>query len=60
MGVSEMNGKKVFVLRFLQGRNPDWVGRPFFARYDPHAEWLGDLRPAFNESRFFYETDPGA
>ena len=57
MGVNEVNGERVFVLRFLQGRNPQWVGKPFFAQYDPHAEWLGDLRPAFGEEKFFYETD---
>ena len=57
LGVSEVGGEKVFVLRFLQGRNPDWVGRPFFAAYDPEACWLDDLRPAFGESEFFYEAE---
>jgi L-lysine 2,3-aminomutase len=54
-GVSEIAGEKVFVLRFLQGRNPDWVHRPFFARFDPSAAWLDDLQPAFGEQRFFFE-----
>ena len=31
-GVAEVNGQKVFVLRFLQARNPQWVQRPFFAK----------------------------
>ncbi len=57
MGISEVNGEKVFVLRFLQGRNPEWVGNPFFAGYDPHARWLTDLQPAFNADRFFYEAE---
>lgn len=55
-GVTEIGGEKVFVLRFLQGRNPDWVQRPFFARYDARACWLDQLRPAFGEDRFFFET----
>ncbi|WP_319499563.1 lysine 2,3-aminomutase [uncultured Draconibacterium sp.] len=55
VGVSEVAGKKVFVLNFLQGRDPSWVGRPFFANYDPNAIWLDDLKPAFGESNFFYE-----
>lgn len=55
VGVSEVAGEKVFVLNFLQGRDPDWVGRPFFAKYSPHAVWLDDLKPAFGESNFFYE-----
>jgi hypothetical protein len=28
-GVSEIHGEKVFVLRFIQGRNPDRVQRPY-------------------------------
>lgn len=54
-GVAEVHGEKVFVLSFLQGRNPDWVGRPFFARFDPAATWLRQLKPAFGQSRFFYQ-----
>ena len=54
-GVSRVAGEDVFVLQFLQGRDPDWVGRPFFARFDPQAAWLDELRPAFGESEFFYE-----
>jgi KamA family protein len=57
LGVSEIGGEKIMVLRFLQGRNPDWVHRPFFARYDAQATWLDQLRPAFGENRFFYEEE---
>ncbi|MGE0370313.1 MAG: KamA family radical SAM protein [Gammaproteobacteria bacterium] len=56
-GVSEVHGERVFVLRFIQGRNPDWVQRPFFARYDAEATWLDDLKPALGESRFFFEQE---
>jgi KamA family protein len=55
-GVSEIKGEKVFVLRFIQGRNPDWVQRPFFAQYDETATWLNQLKPAFGEAKFFFET----
>lgn len=54
-GVAEVAGRKVFVLQFLQGRDPDWIKRPFFAEYDPDATWLSDLRPAFGEERFFWQ-----
>ena len=57
LGVSEIAGEKLMVLRFLQGRNPDWVQRPFFARFDANATWLDELRPAFDESRFFFEKE---
>jgi len=55
LGVSEVDGEKVIVLRFLQGRSSDWVQRPFFAAYDEKATWLSQLRPAFGASAFFFE-----
>lgn len=57
LGVCEIRGEKVIQMRFLQGRNPDWIHRPFFARYDEHATWLSDLKPAFGEDRFFYQDE---
>lgn len=56
-GVTEINGEKVMALRMIQGRDPDWVQRPFFARYDEQATWLNHLKPAFGEQRFFFEED---
>jgi len=55
LGVSEIKGEKIFELRFLQGRDPDWVDRPFFAEYDEQATWLNELKPAFGEKQFFFE-----
>ena len=57
MGIAEVKGEKVFVLRFLQGRNPKWVDIPFFAKYDPKATWFNQLKPAFGEEEFFFEKD---
>ncbi|WP_420855910.1 KamA family radical SAM protein [Thermoactinospora rubra] len=56
-GVAELAGQKVFVLHMIQARDPSLVGRPFFARYDPQATWLSDLRPAFAD-RFPFEQAP--
>lgn len=56
-GITEVNGEKVFVLRFVQGRNPDWVQKPFFAKYDEKATWLDQLKPAFGEKEFFFEAE---
>ncbi len=56
LGVQKIGGEKIFVLRFIQGRNPAWVGRPFFAKYDPDATWFDDLEPAFEE-HFFFEHE---
>ena len=56
-GITEVAGEKVFVLHMIQARDPDLVGKPFFARYDPDATWLSDLEPAF-AARFPFEPDP--
>ncbi|HLV42989.1 MAG TPA: hypothetical protein VKY37_11970 [Brumimicrobium sp.] len=57
LGTQEVpvNGEmeKVFVLQMLQGRNPDWVARPFFAKYDLNASWMDDLKPVFGDKFFF-------
>jgi len=59
-GITELHGEKVFVLRFIQGRNPDWVQKPFFAKYDPEATWFDQLVPAFGEEKFFFTDEYAA
>jgi KamA family protein len=56
-GVTEVAGEKVFAMHMIQARNPDLVGKPFFARYDPAAIWLTDLQPAF-APRFPFDPGP--
>ncbi len=56
-GIAEVNGERVFVLSFLQGRNPAWCGRPFFAKYSDTATWLTDLEPASGQKEFFYQPE---
>ena len=56
IGTTNINEQKVILLRFLQGRNPNWVHEPFFAKYDENAIWLDDLKPAFSE-KFFFEDE---
>ncbi|KAK7049875.1 hypothetical protein VNI00_005305 [Paramarasmius palmivorus] len=34
--------EKVFILRFLQARNPAWMKETFFAKFDEKASWLND------------------
>jgi KamA family protein len=57
LGVSEVRGEKVMVLRMIQGRNPDWAARPFHAEYDEKATWFSDLKPAFGEEKFFFQDE---
>ena len=54
-GTAEIKGEKVFVCRFIQGRNPEWAQRPFFAAYDENVTWMDGLKPAFGDDKFFFE-----
>ena len=56
VGTTKFNDQKLLILRFLQGRNANWVREPFFAKYDENAIWLDDLKPAFGE-KFFFEDE---
>jgi len=56
-GITNVGGEKAFVLRFIQARNPDWVQRPFFAKFDPAASWLDQLQPLSGEKAFFFEDE---
>ncbi|MHB1099373.1 MAG: KamA family radical SAM protein [Burkholderiales bacterium] len=55
LGTAMAGSEKVIVMRFLQGRDPDWVQRPFFAAWDEKATWIDELRPAFGAEQFFFE-----
>ncbi|MFT7900497.1 MULTISPECIES: KamA family radical SAM protein [Flavobacteriaceae] len=57
LGINEINNEKLFTLRFNQARNPNWVGAPFFSKYNEEAVWLNDLIPAFGEENFFFEKE---
>ncbi len=57
LGIADVNNEKVITMRFLQGRNPDWVAKPFFAKYDVNAGWLNELQPAFGNDKFFFEEE---
>jgi hypothetical protein len=54
-GVTTIDGQQVFVLKMIQGRDPAWVNRVFFARFDPRATWFDQLQPALDEPEFFFE-----
>ena len=57
LGVAEVNGEKTMVFRMIQGRNSDWAARPFFAAYDEKAVWYTDLKPAFDEEKFYFTDE---
>jgi len=57
LGINEINGEKIFMLKFLQARNTDWLEKPFCAKYDPNAIWLDDLKPAFDKKKFIFDEN---
>jgi len=48
-GIADIGTQKVFVLRFTHAREPNLIGEPFFATFDPSATWLTELKPAFGD-----------
>jgi KamA family protein len=55
-GKAVVKGERIFTLKVIQGRDPEWTNRVFFARFDSTATWLDDLEPAFGEPEFFFES----
>jgi KamA family protein len=56
VGDAEVEGRHAFVLKLIQARQPAWVNRVFFARYDRRAVWFDDLEPFASTRGFFLET----
>jgi L-lysine 2,3-aminomutase len=45
-GTAVIGTQEVFVLRYIQARDPHLIGALFFAAFDPGATWLTELKPA--------------
>ena len=58
LGSTTSPGRELLLLDYLQARDPDWVGRPFFAEMTPRATWFDQLRPAFEADQPFFEPVP--
>ena len=56
-GITLINREKVFQLSLIQGRNPEWCYKPFYAKFSSSATWLNQLKPAFGEAKFFYHNE---
>ena len=56
-GVTEVAGRELLGLHYIQARDPDLVDRPFFAELDVDATWFDQLVPAFEEQRMFFGTE---
>jgi KamA family protein len=56
LGITTVGGKPAFALEYLQAREPDFVRRPFFAKYDEHASWYDQLQPLTEADEPFFLT----
>jgi len=56
MGTTVINGEKVFVLKFNEARNMQWVDQTYFAKYDEHENTIEKLKP-FAADKYFYEEE---
>ena len=58
LGVLEVNGKKLFALKFNEARNMDWLDKVYLAEYDEQENTIEKLKP-FDTDRYFYEEELG-
>ena len=56
MGTTEIDGEKLFVLKFNEGRNMDWVDTVYLAKYDEKENTIAKLKP-FRGDKHFYEDE---
>lgn len=53
LGVTEINGEKVFALKFNESRNMEWMDKVFLAKYDEVENTVEKLKPYEGEKYFF-------
>ncbi len=53
LGVAEVNGEKVFALKFNESRNMEWMDKVFLAKYDEKENTISSLKPLDTDKHFF-------
>jgi L-lysine 2,3-aminomutase len=56
IGTADLNGEKVFALKFNEARNMEWMDKVFLAKYDEKENTIEKLQP-FEGTRHFYEDE---
>jgi lysine 2,3-aminomutase len=56
MGTADVNGEKVFALKFTEGRNMEWLDKVFLAKYDLKQNTVDLLEP-LDTPEFFYRDE---
>jgi L-lysine 2,3-aminomutase len=53
-GITDMLGRQVFVLQFVQARDLRLIKKPFFAEGSDSATWFDELIPALDNQKYFF------
>ncbi|MFW5975099.1 MAG: hypothetical protein ACOCQ6_02730, partial [Bacteroidota bacterium] len=53
---TEINGEKVFVLKFNESRNMEWMDEVYLAKYDEKENTIEKLKP-YEGKKHFYEDE---
>ncbi len=56
LGTAEINGEKIFALKFNEARNMEWMDKVILAKYDEEENTIANLKP-YGASRHFYEDE---
>lgn len=56
MGTVEVKGEKLFVLKFNEARNMEWIDNIYLAKYDEKENTIEKLMP-FDAEKHFYEDE---
>lgn len=56
LGTTEINGEKVFALKFNEARNMKWMDSVYFAEYDEQENTIENLKP-YMADKYFYEDE---
>lgn len=56
LGTTEISGEKVFVLKFNESRNMEWMDKVYLAKYDEQENTIENLKP-YEGGKHFYEDE---
>jgi lysine 2,3-aminomutase len=56
LGTLELNGEKLFALKFNEARNMEWMDQVYLAHYDEHENTIANLKP-YGAPHHFYEDE---
>jgi len=56
IGTLELDGEKLFALKFNEGRNMEWMDRVYLAHFDEKQNTISNLKP-YKADKHFYEDE---